>query len=261
MNCPNCQHVNDGGNFCEQCGTKLAAEYTPPPPQPEVQPVQGGAVQYAQTTQTVPPPQPNAHLENAKQASKMYFSYFMTVLKKPVAATQHTNRDQLTNGLISIGLFALIIPLILYFSIDPSGEGAFIEYVIKPTVSYGILILLIATYTFVSIKLGKVSAGYADVIARFGSMLIPFLGLFFVALIMSLLDMYLFPVLLGIGFFGSVFILPPLVISSFKKDTSSGLDVLYGTLLTYLAIFITFIVMAAFIIATLFEQLGSLIPF
>ncbi|WP_113928386.1 zinc ribbon domain-containing protein [Bacillus sp. P14.5] len=174
MNCPDCQHVNNGGNFCEQCGTKLTSAYSPPDPPSHMQPVQGGAGQYVQTAQAVPPPNPNVHLENAKQASKMYFSYFMTVLKSPMAATQNTNREQLTNGLISIGLFALIIPLIIYFSLDPSSDGAFMEFVVKPAFSYGIFILLIASYTYVSIKLGKASAGYTDVIARFGSMLIPF---------------------------------------------------------------------------------------
>lgn len=260
MNCPGCQHINDGGNFCEQCGTRLTNGPS--------QEVQGASIQYSQSqaAHAAAPPQPNMHLENAKQASKMYFSYFMSVLKKPVASTQNTNREQLTNGLISIGLFALIIPLIIYFSFDSAvTEGEFTTLVLKPTFSYAVFILLIATYSFIAIKLGKSSASYTDVIARFGSMLIPFLGLFFIALIMSLVDIKLFPVLLGIGFFGSIFIVPPLIISSFKKDSAAGLDVLYGTLLTYLAIFFTLIIMTALIISSLIHmlqyQLESLIPF
>lgn len=255
MKCPGCEHMNDGGNFCENCGTRL---------------VQGGAessysharpagVEGAAAHAPIPAaPQPNAHVENVKNVSKMYFSYFLEVLKKPVAATQNTSREQLVNGLISIGIFALIIPLIIYLGLKDAGmNGEFMSMVIKPAFSYAIFILLIASYSFVAIKLGKVPVRYTDVIARFGSMLIPFLALFLLAFLMSLLGMGLYPVFLGIGFLGSTFIVPPLVISSFKRDYPSGLDTLYGTLLTYLAIFITMGVMAAFLLSTLLDLIES----
>ena len=252
MKCPSCEHVNDGGNFCENCGARLVTgEVAAALPHASQPGVEGAAVATSTFTAVQ---QPNAHVENVKNVSKMYFSFFLEVLKKPVAATRNTNREELVNGLISIGIFALIIPLIIYLGLKEAGvDGEFMSMVIKPTFSYAIFILLIASYSFVAIKLGKVPVKYTDVIARFGSMLIPFLALFLLAFLMSLVDMGLYPVFLGIGFLGSVFIVPPLVISSFKKDEPSGLDALYGTLLTYVAIFITMGIMAAYLLSTLLE--------
>ncbi|MCA1055270.1 zinc ribbon domain-containing protein [Rossellomorea aquimaris] len=246
MKCTNCEHLNDGGNFCENCGTRLVRVDSP---------VKAAAAHPAPAVaQSVPPPQPNVHVENVKQASSMYFHYFMKVLKKPVSETTNVRADQLVNGLISIGLFSVIIPLIIYLSLDYKPDGAFFSVLVKPAFFYALFMILIASYSYVAIKLGRVEAKYADVLARFGSMLIPFVGIFVLAFVFSLLDMFLYPILLGVGFMGAVFIIPVLVISSFKKDQPSGLDTLYGTLLTYIAIFLTFIAMAAMIISTLISM-------
>ena len=246
MKCTNCEHVNDGGNFCENCGTRLVRNDSSGGTGPEYS--------TPAAAQAVPPPQPNVHVENVKQASSMYFQYFMKVLKKPVSETAKARADQLVNGLISIGLFSVIIPLIIYLSLDYKGDGAFFSVLVKPAFFYALFMILIASYSYISIKLGRVGVTYTDVLARFGSMLIPFVGIFMLAFVFSLLDMFLYPLLLGLGFMGAVFIIPPLVISSFKKDEPGGLDILYGTLLTYIAIFLTFIAMAAMIISTLINM-------
>jgi hypothetical protein len=246
MKCTNCEHMNDGGNFCENCGTRLISS--------DSAVGNAGYSRPAASAQAVPAPQPNVHVENVKQASSMYFNYFMKVLKKPVTETNNTKADQLVNGLISIGLFSVIIPLIIYLSLDYKGDGAFFSVLVKPAFFYALFMVLIASYSYIAIKLGRLQVKYSDVLARFGSMLIPFVGIFILAFVFSLLDMFLYPLLLGLGFMGAVFIIPPLVISSFKKNEPSGLDALYGTLLTYIAIFLTFIAMAAMIISTLINM-------
>lgn len=247
MKCLNCNHLNDGGKFCEKCGAKLvvideAAAATETP------------VYNTQTVST----QPNVHIENAKNVSKMYAGFFMNVIKKPFSQSQHVDHTHFVNGLITVALYAIFIPLMLYLGFKEYTtyiDSPFLNVVVKPAFAYAIFILLVSVYSFAAIKLGKVNTSLQDVIARFGTFLVPFVGLFIVATIMALLQIKLFALLLFIGFIGSVFTVPPLVIASFKKEVTAGLDVVYGTILTYLATFITI----GFMAKLLFEVVGSML--
>ncbi len=295
MICPNCQHQNDGGNFCEKCGTKLTANVNPEvaataesSPQGFTNPVQNGADfnsnpnqytqqnqnQYAQpnqnTQQTYQNAQPNQYIETTKNVSKQYFGYFINVLKKPYATSQAVGGEHLINGIITMVLYSLFIPLMFYFGLkgilsDINSFGAsllgedivknppFADVVLKPTFAYLIFIFLVSTFTFAAVKLGRINASFKEVIARFGSFLIPFVCILAIALIMSILKIDFFLFFLLLGFLGSIFIVPPLVIASFKKGTQEGVDAIYGTLITYVLTFIAIFIMADM----LFESIKS----
>lgn len=243
MNCPNCQHQNIGGNFCEQCGTRLAASETA-----------ATTESYYQRTDQAST-QPNKQIEMAKKVSKMYLSYFMTVIKKPYVKAQNVGNEQFVNGLITIGLYALFIPLVMFFGLGEVKEymaSPFFDIVLKPTLAYFVFILLVATYTFGAVKLGKIDVSYKDVIARFGTTLVPFVVLFAIAIMFAIFKFeMLFVLLMVLGFVASIFTIPALVIASFKKSVTQGLDAIYGTVLTYITTFITIGIMADLLFSVL----------
>ncbi|WNB92521.1 zinc ribbon domain-containing protein [Bacillus sp. NEB1478] len=234
MVCSKCQHENTGGKFCGKCGNSLLADVTN-----EVA---------ATSVPTHSAQQPNVHVENAKKVTKMYFGYFMNILKSPYSQSKSIGTEHFINGLITVALYALFIPLMVYLGLkDTIGifhDSPFFTFVVKPSFGYAVFIMLVASYSFAAIKLGKVQVSYQAVIARFGSLLVPFVGMFGLALLFAVLEIKFFVLILFIGFIGSIFTVPALTISSFKKDTSSGLDVVYGTILTYVATFITLGIMA-----------------
>lgn len=253
MRCPKCQHDNQGGNFCEQCGAALTLT-------PAFE--EGGAV-----SQTRVAPQ-NQYFEGAKNVSKTYFSYFLQVIKKPYASSAGVGSEHFTNGMITLALYAVLVPLILYFVLkgmltDINAFGGFFseksvdlsmtDIVLKPILAYGVFIMLVATFTFAAVKMGGSFASYKEVIARFGSFQIPFVAVLAISLVMSILKVDLFFFFLFVGFIGSVFLVPPLVIASFKKDLHAGFDVLYGSLLTYLLTFVAIWIMGDM----LFEAMKS----
>jgi hypothetical protein len=247
MTCPKCNHLSDGGNFCGKCGTRLGA-------------VQETAA--ASEVETIPfnatQAPSNAHLENAKKISKMYLGFFMGVLKKPFSQAQNVGKEHFINGLITVALYAIFIPLMVFLGFKDYSQyvdSPFLNFVLKPAFGYAVFILLVVVYSFAAIKLGKIQASLQEVIARFGTFLVPFVGLFAIATIMALMEMEFFALILFIGFIGSIFTVPPLVIASFKKQSTAGLDVIYGTILTYLATFITLGIMGRI----LFEMIGSMI--
>lgn len=280
MQCTNCNHYNEGGKFCENCGAKLPVEVAaasetvePSALQPGVQPPGRPEDQPGYTQQQEPayqqhagypgsgqsPAQPNVYLQNAKNVSRLYFNYFGAILKKPFSSIHNIGGEQLVNGIITMVLFSLLAPLMLYFYLSSVARKyfsdspfldnvahpsiSFVEVVIKPTLSLAILILLIATFCFGAIKLAKTNAGYRDVIARFGALLVPFLGLMVIAFVLSILQFEIFAIFLVGAFLGLLFIAPPLLITSWVKKDARGLDVVYGVLLTYIATFITLDIM------------------
>ncbi|MFS0783782.1 hypothetical protein [Bacillus sp. 1P06AnD] len=262
MKCRNCGHENEGGKFCEKCGTKLEDARS--------------EVAAASATQQEPVKnQPSQYIESTKKISKMYFSYFLDVLKHPYANSQSVNKEYMVNGIITIILFSLFIPLMTYFGLkglmsnfnefgsDLFGVGMdmappFTAVVVKPFFAYLIFIALVITFTFAAVRFGRVNVGYTDVVARFGSFLIPFVLLLAIGLIFSILKVKFFLFFLSLGFMGAIFIIPPLVIASYKRNSKSGMDVIYGSLLTYLLTIISIFIMADMLMEALKSAMQDL---
>ncbi|WP_273124187.1 zinc ribbon domain-containing protein [Bacillus weihaiensis] len=247
--CTNCQHQNEDGKFCEKCGNSLTTStesIREVSATTEAQPVSGGG-------------QGSQYLEEAKKMSKMYFTYFLEVLKKPYASSVNVGEEHFLNGIITMVLYSLFIPLMLFFALkgvlaEMSGFASeflgeqdisvpFSDVVLMPTLAYVIFILLVACFTFASVKLGRVDANFKEVISRFGSFLIPSVAILAIALILSILKVKLFIFIAFIGFLTSIFLVPPLVIASFKKQTKDGVDVIYGSFITYVLTFVAIAIM------------------
>ncbi|MDO7906326.1 zinc ribbon domain-containing protein [Paenibacillus sp. JX-17] len=254
MECPNCHHWNEGGgNFCEQCGAPLpeavhqsgstaAADETRSEEASRVQPYVHP--QQARQPQVDPPAsfQNHVYVQNARKVSRQYFSYFASVIKRPFAEAEQIRGEQFINGLITMLLFSLLIPFMLYFNLGEYRrylDSPFLNVVIKPVIIYAVFLILLTLYSFGAIRLSKVQAGFKDVLARFGAMLVPFVGLFAVAFILSILQLQLFVWFLMIGLIGSLFIVPILVVISWVKGSRGGLDLIYCALLILLAEAIT----------------------
>ncbi|NEX80241.1 zinc ribbon domain-containing protein [Bacillus thermocopriae] len=248
MNCSNCNQIVNGGKFCENCGAPLAVS-------------EAAATQELPHSSTVS--QQNKQLETAKKMSKLYLGYFLSVLKKPYVNASKLGHDQFINGLITMILYSLIIPFMFYLGIDRfSGlfsDSPFLDIVVKPTLGYAVFLLLIATYSFISIKLGQVNVDYKVVVARFGAFLVPFVAIFALAFIMSILKIDWYAILLLFGIIGSIFTVPPFVVSSFKKENPNGVDTVYGTLIVYVLTSITLVIMSKILLSMIGEIIENFI--
>ena len=217
--------------------------------------------------------QPNRYIESTKEISKMYFSYFLQVLKQPYASTKNVGAEHSVNGIITMVLYAFLIPFTLYFFIKNASSGIdsflgnctisvpFGEVVLKPTLAFAIFIFLIFIFTFVSIKLGRSEATFQEALARFGSLLIPIVAILLVSLIMSILNIKLFIVVLLLGILGSIFLVPALVIVSYKKNSSDGVDVFYGSFITYILTFIALAIMGDMVASSLMTAIEDAFSF
>lgn len=285
MQCLNCGHQNDGGKFCVKCGKKLE--------EVAAQQVAAGVETVPTQQQATPnysqqqvPQQPNQHVENVKNISKLFIGYFMQGLKNPTATAQGVRGEQFINGLITIILFAVSIPLMVYLGINsildkvlnkfsalllPLLGSDFIDLkeelksVVKLDLTDIVIInglisiLCIGTVvlvTFGAVKLAKIDISIQDVFARFGAFLIVPTAVMLVGVVFALLKMSLFIYILGFGILG-LFLTVAFTISSFKENESTNLDSVYGTFLTYVVMTILLVLFGRNLIEAIISNLGS----
>lgn len=269
MNCLKCGHHNDtDARFCESCGANIQAE-NGTQPKPVMYKEEAAAAQAA-STNTGQIGNSQAYIEKTKTVSKLYFSYFLSALKSPVQAAANTGKENLINGIITIVLFALLIPLMSYFALKSAfssyGGGwftpdiSFGAVVIKPLFVLLIMLALVVLIIFGAVKLGKSSAGFLDVLARFGTFLVVPTSFFVLALLISLIGSVYFAFFLLLGLTGFSVVIP-LIIYSYKKQSNGGLDAFYSILLSYIAIAIVFMIIGDAALENIEEMFDYMNPF
>ncbi|WP_334073482.1 MULTISPECIES: zinc ribbon domain-containing protein [Paenibacillus] len=208
MICPKCQHrqLTEKARYCENCGKPLTR----------------GAAGFA------------------------YLQFVTAALRHPVAFARRVNHGQFIAGLITILLFSLLVPLIIYTGFQRLVgfvDNPFVGMVLRPTLAFLIMSLLITAYCYAVVRYGKGPADYREVAARFGVYLVPFTALLLLALLAALLGIHsLQSLLLLIGLLGAWFAVPAFVILtgySAEGQTPGFPDQLQGTLLVYLAVLLT----------------------
>ena len=105
VQCQQCGHMNSSAKFCVKCGANL-----------DMETASASASETSNNANSNSSPvQQNVQLQQVKQISKQYFSYFLEVLKSPVRTGETSNAGHVANAFITLGLFALLLPLIVYF--------------------------------------------------------------------------------------------------------------------------------------------------
>ncbi len=263
MKCPNCGHENEGGRFCENCGKQLVDTA-------ESQ-VQQQAIPQANHENT-DSSQTEDYLKKTKDQSKQYINYFIDVLKKPYVSLHSSIESQhFIHAIITLVLYCLLIPLMMYFGVKGLINNInlleevditlpFMDMVFKPFLAYAILMVLVVAFTFVSIKLGRVNVTFKEVLTRYGILLIPFVLILAIGLILSILNVSMFVIFLAIGLIGSMYVAVPVLIAFYKKNNpGEGLDVVYGTLLTYILTSIAMLIMGEILFDSLIETIKTYI--
>ncbi|QHS23038.1 zinc-ribbon domain-containing protein [Virgibacillus sp. MSP4-1] len=263
MHCPQCGAPNDqDAKFCVSCGTRLeqqaaAVTHTDNSTQRtnQFEDVQGEGHTNNQT---------NQYVSQGKEIGKGYLHFLPDALKRPYATSkQVTNTDQ-TNGIITIVLFALLLPLYAFVAANKVGSGLvqvpFFDVVLKP-----FFILLIFFAALIAIQYGisklmNVDLTYMNVLTRFGTlMVVPtfvlVVAIFFLILSINIFSSILFFLSLA---FVSISMIATLFSIKSQQTVETGLDVVYGIILTNIAIVIIMMIIGDSIIGNLMEQMNPM---
>lgn len=237
MQCKQCGQINpEGSKFCVKCGASL--QTTAAAEAGQAFPHFGAG----QPEQQGHPSEPNQQLQQIKQVSSQYLKHFVQVLKQPTRIGETTNASHMVNGIITMALFSLMLPLIVYFTLKNAVGGlgfgfvriSFGDYVLKPLIFLFIVTMMVNSLIFYALKLGNVVLSYREVIGRFGAYMIPSTAIMTFGVLLSLLEVngdFLGWVVLA-GIF-SWMLAVSATIYSYRNRHNGGLDPFYGILGTF----------------------------
>jgi hypothetical protein len=234
MNCPHCGNQNElEAKFCVHCGGKIDAS--------SAQAAAAQEVQAAVPPQISQNPAASSGENPVVKHAKQYVDYIKQHIKLPSKRSESVNQNEKINGIITLSLFAIILPLLLYIPLAKSGltdwiDDAFFTLFLKPLFIVVLLLAILVGIIYGIAQLMKVKVHIFDVLARFGSYMVVPTGLTLIALLFSLIGaekVTIFFLYFGLLSVGTAICF---ILYSYRSTQTNGLDPFYGVILTYLAL-------------------------
>lgn len=259
--CPKCGKGFNEEKFCMSCGTNLQDLKKDSTQATNASPHVYGEDKSMETEVHSPERSigtgspSNDYVHQVKEVSTHYIQFVKSVVKSPTAVINQLYGSSFVNGLITLILFAIFIPLTTYFSLRKFVSGTIFEGSIsfstvffQPFLFFIIFLAILGGLMFFVTKSGGTNYTFKDVFARFGAFLVIPTVVLFIAFICSVLGiMSLVSYLMSFSFLG-LFVAIPFTIYSLKKEKAAGLDPLFGTFITFIVFYIVLRVIAESIV-------------
>lgn len=255
MKCPNCSNEQESGNLCGKCGSSLME-----PSQHEQSAAYSETAAGSQAVQHV---NTNEAVLKAKEGISRYWKHAVGVLKKPASALSN-QESQFLNGIITIGIFVIAFSLSIYFLANKlfkdmfgglsslfsgSGMGSQSLPFFQITSSLFMFSLLFVLGALLSVFLAAKFMGEGftikELLAQFGSILVPFAAFNVAAIVFGLMGaVQLTLILTGFALIYTIVILPSLVVYDRAMKSAEPVNRFYwatgasavSMLITYLII-------------------------
>lgn len=236
--CQNCQtEVSEDSKFCTSCGSQLenGAE----------SPVASAKEESAATSDTATT---NDYAEQGKALAQGYWKHLVHMAKSPLRHGKVEGEGNFVNGLITLVLFSLFIPMTFYFGMkafaSSMGMGYFGSAVpfgtifFKPFFFILLFIAVAVGIIFAVVRPSVANLHIKSVVGRFGAlMVIPTAIMLLSLLIVSVKMFSVFFYVFFLGFIG-LFIAATFAIYSYVHNQNKGIDGFYGVLLFYFGTFL-----------------------
>lgn len=171
--------------------------------------------------------------QQGAEISKQYGGFFLNALLRPLASSKKIDKAHFLNGIITMVIIAILLPLVLYVpSLRSAFPDAFGAGYLRP---FLLVVLAFAVAVFAAygvLRLGKVAADVRNITAKLGTLLVPSTAALLISVIFQILG-------LGMGISGlflfitvlSFFVAITLLIHQEMSQSTSALDPLYGSLI------------------------------
>lgn len=249
MICQACGQETEEGRFCTHCGNKLSmdesAAATSPLDESEANTIKVPAAPMEgneqSTSSSVPEDavmethtqsessEANEFVEKLKDISTDFGQLFLDQLKRPMNARE-VNHTHLTSGIISIIIFALIISLNIYLGYrEYAYDSVFLDGFLLPFIQFLVLFAIVVSLIFAGVKLCNQSLSFTDIVAKYGAYAVPFLALYVIAIISSLINLdSIFILAVTISLLGAVLIIPAVIVLEQKSRSFDELYIIIG---------------------------------
>lgn len=171
--------------------------------------------------------------QQGAEISKQYGGFFLNALLHPLASSKKIDRAHFLNGIITMVIIAILLPLVLYIpSLRSAFPDAFGAGYLRPFILVVLAFAVAVFATYGIMRLGKVSADPRNITAKLGTLLVPSTAALLISVIFQIIG-------LGIGLSGlflfitvlSFFVAITLLIHQEMSQSTSALDPLYSSLI------------------------------
>ncbi|WP_368503213.1 zinc ribbon domain-containing protein [Alkalihalophilus sp. As8PL] len=250
MNCTQCGNpLQPGSKFCTSCGSPVNIE----------------VAATTQATATAQQPatnlQDNEYVKQGKQIGQQFLGFALTALKGPMNASRQVTSQDKVNGIITLLLFAFLMPLFSYTAIKGIGGGfvrpSFGDTVMQPFFILAIFLTTLVAVMFAVTKMMKVNLTFFDILARYATFMIVPVALLALSVLFSAISVYVFGFLLFILAMFAFFVASISTLHSVKEKHEAGLDVYYGIITTNIVMFIILLIIGDSIVGSLIDQISN----
>ena len=236
--CTVCNNTQASGNFCGKCGgpleSEVAATNNPATPNSFTQPTHTNIQQPSSTEVTV---QSNEQLDQLKEHSKAYFTYFVQQLKSPSTNAHEVSnqKNHLTSLIVYMVLTAISIYSLLNSTIGASAFSivtpSFFQILLYSIIFLAILIGVSLVSIYITSKLFSDTLTFKNILSKIGSYFALPITLSAVGILLSILGSNLiasFSVYIGICL--AVGLTPLYVMIKQLQIKTKGIDGFYAFL-------------------------------
>lgn len=240
--CKQCNHEQESGKFCGQCGGPLVEQTEESAEQQEA---------HASRNETAAAAADTVQTEQRNNVFQSYLAFITNLIKNPTRALQ-LNENYFGYGLISISIFALAYALTYYFLANKITKEMFgplttsLPFIDITVPLFFFIILFIAgavVSIFVAVKLLNNPSSVKNVIAQFGGLLVPFMVINVAMILFGIAGMLKFTVgTTGLTLMFAVYFLPILLVFAKGTESKSEQRVYFSLGASALSMFISYII-------------------
>ncbi|MFZ3578123.1 zinc-ribbon domain-containing protein [Virgibacillus sp. DJP39] len=205
----------------------------------------------------------NEFLEQGNTVMKGFIRFVSESVKGPMKASRRVTEASLMSVAITHILFALTVSLLIYFMSKSFTDTFFlglgeIPFIFVVVTLFFFTLIYLAVYTGIVFGIAKVmraKTSYKQVLIRLGVFIVIPVVLLLFAILFYFISATTFSfALFGVGI-GLFFVSSFLTIFSVMEDSSVGLDVYYGLILTIIAIAIILFILSDSVMGNLINQI------
>jgi len=199
----------------------------------------------------------NEIVDKTKEAASNFGNFFLGHLKEPMTGINATG-NHLISSIITLSVFSFLIALnsvILYSKVTSS--GAFVDGFLMPLIGTLVLFAVIAGVTFAGISITHQSGTFVDTLAKIGALAVPFLTLYVLAFLISLMGLLkVFLIVALTSILGVAIVIPAIIIMQKASKRFDQVFVLLG--ITLVNLIVVGFVMSSLIESMIFGMLGGM---
>lgn len=131
----------------------------------------------------------NEKVQQAKEVSKQYLSYFLSVLARPYQSMKTVGEQHALHGWVTMALFAVLTSTYVLITFGRLGaEGIFISGFLRPLLFSAIILVAAVALIYGLLKLERITFRPKILIAQFGTLLVPAIATLLLANLMIVIS-------------------------------------------------------------------------